>query len=345
MIRFSLHDFLACEAGGGPVTVDWIVLLGGLTLSGLTMVDVVGGAMEDHAHDVRGALQTVYFDAASLNGALGGQTSEPSGSGSGPTGDGGHWTYPDARDDSAGDGAASDDGAATAAPGTGRGGPNGNNGHGNDADGNDESNPGASNARDDRTDEDGAPGGHGKHAERERADRPDGAPSSRAPEKGDRPSAAPDAGEAEPVVPAANVQGCPSNAYIAEPIAVTGDALAENGIEIEDMRIGGARTNINRCAGIPGNRFFYANPTVTLDLSGLGRYDELSVGLGSDACKLALLVQDASGAFRFRNGGGRDSVEIELSRMADLEGRVNIWVGTAKNQTCRDGELEIEIDD
>lgn len=334
-----LKGFMADECGG-VATVDWLVLLSGLTLSGLTLMDVLGNAMEEQSQQVRSELQSVHFDTTWLDNA-GGTGASPSNGASGTPGPSGGWSYQsggsNTSDDTDDDGASESASLPGASQGNGRGGPNGNNGHGNDADGNDDSNPGASNSADDHDDQDGTPGGNAKHE--------DGDGDGKYWREGDAAAGSPDAGDAGPVVASSNVQGCPSNDYIAEPMAVTGEALSDRGIEIEHMSIGGATTNVNQCDGVPGNRFFYANPTVTLDLSELDDFDSLTVGLESDACKLALLVQDATGAFHFQNGRNRDSVEIELSRMRDLEGRVNVWVGTGPNQTCGDGALEIELDD
>jgi hypothetical protein len=339
MVRF-LTRFTTEEAGGGPVTVDWLVLLSGLTVTGLTLMEVLGGAMEGQAQQVRSELQSPHFDTAWLDGAASAAAAPSSGTsgwngGQGAWGeDQSVWDASDGTEDDAGP----DEGLGSGAPpDNGRGGPHGNNGHGNDEDGNDDSNPGASNAADDHDDQDGTPGGQAKHE--------DGDGDGKSWREGEGTSGSPDTGVTGPVVPVANVQGCPSNAYIAEPIALTGRVLSAAGLEIEGLTIGGATTNVNQCDGIPGNRFFYANPTMTLDLSELGRFEEFTVGLEADDCKPALLVQDATGAFHFRNGRKRGGVEIELSRMDDLEGRVNIWVGTDRNRTCGDGEIEIEIDD
>jgi hypothetical protein len=338
MFRF-LTRFMNEESGGGPVTIDWLVLLSGLTVSGLTLMDVLGGAMEDHSRDVRAELQSAHFDTSWLDSAVSG-TAAPSDGMAGWSGGSGTWndnqTATDARDGTEDDAVSDGPGPGTA-PGNGRGGPNGNNGHGNDDDGNDDSNPGASNSADDHDDQDGTPGAQAKHE--------DGDGDGKYWREGEGPSGTPDDADAGPVVPAANVQGCPSNAYIAEPIAMTGRVLSNEGIEIEGLSIGGATTNVNQCDGVPGNRFFYANPTMTLDLSGLGRFEEFTVAVEAEDCRPALLVQDATGAFRFRNGRKSGSAEIELSRMEDLEGRVNIWVGTGRNERCRDVEIEIEIDD
>ena len=77
-------------------------------------------------------------------------------------------------------------------------------------------------------------------------------------------------GTSGPIVPASNVEGCPdSSSYIANPVARTGDQLVDNRIRVSDMTVGGATTNLVNCPGITGIGHFYANPTYTLDLSGM----------------------------------------------------------------------------
>jgi hypothetical protein len=110
------------------------------------------------------------------------------------------------------------------------------------------------------------------------------------------------------------------------------------------MTIGGANTNLVNCAGIDGVGFFYANPTFTLDLSDVGDdFWRFQVNTPAAATP-TLLVQDAAGNFHFDDDSGSDfNSRVRMFDMDDIQGRINIWVGTYNNATCDDARLRIRV--
>jgi hypothetical protein len=52
-------------------------------------------------------------------------------------------------------------------------------------------------------------------------------------------------------------------------VVTTGDDILDSRIRVNNMTVGGASTNLVNCPGLPGIGHFYANPTYTLDLSGM----------------------------------------------------------------------------
>ncbi|MGP1358702.1 hypothetical protein [Roseicyclus sp.] len=321
------------EEQGGVSTIDWLVLLGALSTAGFALVDVTSGALRDHSQTIRGELQDPYFETAWVDSLPVG----PSGQGMPGISPGGTVSNPTTP---------------------GGGGPNGNNGHGNDADGNDNSNPGASNDPNDNTDDDGTPPGQTDPAptDPEPEPQPEPEPEPTDPGEGvtgddetDTSGSSGGGGVTEPegpVVPASNVAGCPApDLYMAEPDVREGEELEENRIRLRNQTVGGASTHLSACPGINGTGYFHANPTYTLDLSDMEDFWRLEVRLNS-SCDTTLLVQDAAGNFHFDDDSGPgNNGRVRLFNMANLEGRVNIWVGTYWNQTCDDTELRITLDD
>jgi hypothetical protein len=175
----------AASDDGGVATIDWLVILAGLTATGIVVVEVSTDTMTTHSANIQRELQgntfeTAWADSLPVGPSGAGMpdvtqviyTEEEPGNGNGNNGhgndaDGNDDSNPGASNDP--DDTTDDDGApggSDTATDTGTGSDadtdtdtrNGNNGHGNDADGNDDSNPGASNDADDTTDDDGTPG-------------------------------------------------------------------------------------------------------------------------------------------------------------------------------------------
>lgn len=368
----SLRDFITDESGA-VATIDWLVILGGLTASGLALVEVTTNALSEQSETVRGELQDHHFETSWIDNLPVG----PSGQGipgvediaiasdDAGNGNNGHGNDSDGNDDSnpgasndSNDHTDDDGSAGGSGAGTGGGGsadtgsdgtldgtdassqsgrnPNGNNGHGNDDDGNDDSNPGASNTSDDHDDQDGTPGGLDQHV--------DGDGDGQYWMEGEDPAAGDD-GQSGPVIAESDIIGCPSNDYIAEPVARTGSELENDEIEVDRLRIRRPSTHLTSCEGIDGTGYFFANPTYTLDLSEMNGFDALEVALES-RCNTTLLVQDAQGTFHFDDDSGdRRNARVMLYDMDMLEGRVNIWVGTYRNRNCNNIDLSIEVDD
>jgi hypothetical protein len=318
----SARQFIK-EEDGGVSTIDWLVLLGALTGAGIALVDVTGNTLRDHSGNIRGELQDPYFETAwAQNLPVG-----PSGAGMPGITPVGNVSTPGGGDD----------------------------GQGGEPDGNDTSNPGDSNDPNDGSDSGGTPGTTDPaptdpepepQPEPEPEPEPQPEPEPDPTDPGGAGGGVQDPAPQGPVVPASNVAGCPApDLYIAQPVARTGEALEENRIRLRNMTVGGASTHLSSCPGIPGLGFFHANPTYTLDLSDMEDFWRLEIQLSSD-CDTTLLVQDAAGNFHFDDDSGPGlNGRVRLFNMANLEGRVNIWVGTYWNQTCSNTELRIRLDD
>jgi hypothetical protein len=360
-----LKEFAHDECGGVP-TIDWLVILGGLTASGLMIVEVTTDTLGGHSQVVRGELQDNHFETAWIDNVPVGPSGQgmpglenvvptsgdDSDTGGNPNGNNGHGNDSDGNDDSnpgasnSSDDDTDDDGtpgnsggggvSGSGSSGNGNGNPNGNNGHGNDSDGNDDSNPGASNSSDDHTDDDGTPGNSTVHG--------DGDDDGLYFVTGGTGNSA-GSGQGGPVIPASNVAGCPSDDYMADPVSITGEQLEDDEIEVENMTVGGASTHLYNCSGISGRGYFHANPTYTLNLSGMDGFDRFEVDLKS-SCDTTLLIQDAAGNLHFDDDSGRRfNSRLRLYNMDDLDGQVNIWIGTYWGDTCDDVEMSIELDD
>lgn len=362
-----VQDFFLNDKGGAP-TIDWLVILGGLTASGVALVEITGDTLSEQSTVVRGELQDNVFEtawvdslpvgpsgqgmpgileatntSADTGGDSGTSGSGDSTSGDGTSGDGtsgGSTTSGDTtsggtttsttdttRTDGDGtetggstDGGSTDDGSGTT---------NGNNGHGNDADGNDNSNPGMSNDVDDHTDDDGLAG--------------QSADSSGAGYNYNDPYASTTTGTTGTTgTSTTNVAGCPSNAYSADPVARTAASLVSDRLQVQDMTVGGASTHLTNCPGIDGSGYFHANPTFTLDLADVGPdIWRFQVAVRS-SCDTTLLIQDAAGNFYFDdNSGQNQNGRIRIFDTSNLEGRVNIWVGTNSGESCGGTDLII----
>jgi hypothetical protein len=397
----SIKQFIRDERGG-VTTIDWLIILGGLSASGLVVLEITTDTLSQQSQTVRGELQNNHFETAWVdnipvgpsgqglpdvsnvvptagdgddNGNGNGNGNNGNGNGNGgsngsgtgtgngnngngignggsgddgngdpndngnPNGNNGHGNDPDGNDDS-NPGASNDPNDDTDADGTpGNGNANGNNGHGNDADGNDDSNPGASNDPNDHTDDDGTPGNSGGNGG---GNGNQGNGNGNGNDDDDDDEDAPTG----PVVAQSNVIGCPNpGSWIAEPVSRTGDQLEDSQIRIRDMEAGGAPTHLSNCSGVPGTGYFFANPTYTLDLRDVEDFDRFEVQLDS-SCDTTLLVQDGSGTYHFDDDSGPSlNSRIRLYDMDDLEGRVNIWIGTYGGGTCDDVELRIRLRD
>jgi hypothetical protein len=70
-------------------------------------------------------------------------------------------------------------------------------------------------------------------------------------------------------------------------------------------------------------------------LSGMQSYGRLEIEVNS-SCDTTLLVRDAYGQWHFDDdSGGNLTPELNLRNMAGLNGRIDVWVGTYGNATCR----------
>lgn len=154
---------------------------------------------------------------------------------------------------------------------------------------------------------------------------------------------APSAG---PQVVTSPIAGCPDPGYIAPPVATTGNSLANQNLTINVS--GGGATNLGSCSGLPGLGYYNANPSITLDLSGMTSdpdFDDLEVRLDS-SCDTTLLIRDAQGNWYFDDDAGPAlNSRLRLSNLAALNGQVSIWVGTYGPNACDDVDVRIRVRD
>ncbi|HKK31867.1 MAG TPA: hypothetical protein VKA18_15890 [Alphaproteobacteria bacterium] len=294
------------DAEDGVATIDWVVILAALTGLGVALVDVTSAPLGGHAQNVRGELQDNVFETAWTDSIPVG----PSGEGvpdvlqtSGSTNDG--TTDGETTDGGSTDGGTTDGGTTDG----------GSTDDGTTDDGTTDDGTTDDGTTDDGTTTDPDPSGGGTST-------PSG-----------------------PIVPTSNIQGCPdSSSYIADPVAKTGEQIEDNRIRVNNMTVGGATTNLVNCPGISGIGHFYANPTYTLDLSGMtDDFWRFQVHTRGD-CDTGLVVQDAAGNLHFDDDSGNDfNARVRLFDMADLNGRINIWVGTYWGDTCDDVDLVIRV--
>jgi hypothetical protein len=301
------RDFI--EPEDGVATIDWVVLLAALVGLGYAIVDRTSTPLGDHSRTIRGELQDTGFETDWLDNLPIG------GSGEGIPGvisTSDSTSQPTGSDDAETD----DDTGDEASSG-------GTTGSGNTDDGPE---TGGSNPDGTTANEDGSDGTSGFGS-----------------------------GETGPIVPATNIQGCPNPAaYIATPIVRTGEELRSGQVGDVGVTVGGASENLVNCADISGLGYFYANPTYTLDLSEMEGFWGLTVEVAS-SCNTVLLVQDANGAYVYDDNSGSEDASgdggagndldalVRIFDMDALDGRVNVWVGTANRETCSGTDVTISL--
>jgi hypothetical protein len=308
-----MRDFI--EPEDGVATIDWVVLLAALVGLGFAIVETTSAPLGDHTRTVRGEIQDIEFETDWLDNLP-----------SGPSGAGVSDVIPTSGsfgDDNGGDDSGSVDSGSVDPGGDGTGG--GDTGGGDDSGGGD---IGGGDTGGDDTGSGGDDGGDDK--------------------SGDGGGAAP----VGPYVPAGNVDGCPDpDTFMAEPLVMTGNELRYNQVSNVGTVVGGADTNLVLCSGIPGSGNFFANPTYTLDLSEMDAFWRLTVSVQSE-CDTAILVQDAAGMFHFDDNSGSDVEDgpgndldglIRMFEMENLNGRVNVWIGTEDGGTCTDTTVTISL--
>lgn len=125
--------------------------------------------------------------------------------------------------------------------------------------------------------------------------------------------------------------GCPDPNLQGPPITTTGSELWSPD-SYQTSATGGAM--VDSC-GLPGAGFAGAQPNFTLYLSGMEAYGRLEIEVNSGNCDTTLLVRDAFGQWHFNDDSGESLMPaLNLTNMAALNGRVDVWVGTYGNETC-----------
>ena len=127
---------------------------------------------------------------------------------------------------------------------------------------------------------------------------------------------------------------CPDPSGMGQLVTLTGDQLySPQSFQTQ----ANAGTNLRDCSQISydgfGSGYFTQSAQYSFDLSGMGRY-RLVADVDS-ACDAALLINAANGRWYFDDdSNGNLDPRIELSSDADLNGRLDVWVGTWNNSAC-----------
>ncbi len=146
-------------------------------------------------------------------------------------------------------------------------------------------------------------------------------------------------GGTDPAPPPATgaVAGCPNNAYNGEPLVSDG---SDFGSTYDQTITHSGYTDLRTCGGsFPYARgFFDANPTYSMYLSNMDQFSTVEFLIEATTCDTTILIRDAAGNYFFND----DYVDwrihtrsrLQLSSTADLNGRVDIWIGGWSPSTC-----------
>jgi hypothetical protein len=328
-ICHKFEQFLAEE--DGLSTVDWVLLCCGATGAAMVFLDLTQGALDDHSAGIRSELQSPYFQTAWAE-ALEIPPREVWDTGGG-AGTGGGTTDP-----------TSGGGTGT---GNGNGNGNGNNGHGNDADGCDSSNPGNNpNCAGDTTDDDGTPGNSAGNGGGTTGGNTGGGTTGGGNTGGGNTgggTTTPPPAPTGPQVVTGVIAGCPSPAYIAEPVEIEGDEIEGELIRFNNLPAGGAAAATS-CAGLPGGGYFHANPAFTFSIEGFDDdWSNLRIRT-NNACEARLLVRDAAGNWYGGRTNNTDNRVRVPTTEANLNGLISVWIGLDDPGSCSGVQLRIDIE-
>jgi len=120
----------------------------------------------------------------------------------------------------------------------------------------------------------------------------------------------------------------------------TGPQLTGSGFSV--AALAGGATQIQWCQGIPGVGYFSANPNFSLTLTELDALFQLQIETTGPHCDTTLLVRMPNGGWYFDDDAG-DRLRSRLRftaidfNMSDLNGRMDVWVGTYNGNDCNVG--------
>ncbi|MBY6200038.1 hypothetical protein KUV65_01565 [Maritalea mobilis] len=123
--------------------------------------------------------------------------------------------------------------------------------------------------------------------------------------------------------------GCPNPAFNGTVLNYTGSQLySRQSLGV----LAGGSTRVSTC-GIGGGGYANAQPDYTLNLSGMQNY---RLVLDVDAsCDSTMLVYAADGSWHYNDDGdGNLDPRIELTQPSQLNGQLDIWVGTFGGNSC-----------
>ena len=129
--------------------------------------------------------------------------------------------------------------------------------------------------------------------------------------------------------------------------AVPGPQVSYTGTDIYTPQTlavrAGTGTALTGCADLPFNVSGFADtvPSYTLLLSDMAQFRRLELEVISE-CDTTLLVNTQDTVWHFDdNGGGGVLPLLNLTGQAAIEGRIDVWIGTANGVAC-DASLEVE---
>ncbi len=129
--------------------------------------------------------------------------------------------------------------------------------------------------------------------------------------------------------------------------AVPGPEISYTGTDIYSPQTltatAGGTTQLSGCADLPAGIVGVANevPTFTLQLSEMAQFRRLELEVVAD-CNVTLLANTQDTAWHFDdNGNGEIFPILNLTGPEAIEGRVDVWIGTADGSTC-EATLELE---
>ncbi len=145
----------------------------------------------------------------------------------------------------------------------------------------------------------------------------------------------PDPDPTGPQDASAPAAGCPSTAYYGVPIVSDGSDFGNS--NDYQLRTSGY-TNLRSCPGLPYEYgYFDANPSYTMTLTNMEQFNRVQFLIESASCDTTLLIRDAAGTYYFNddyNYPNHYRSRLRLSNTADLNGRVDIWIGGYRSGTC-----------
>ena len=134
-----------------------------------------------------------------------------------------------------------------------------------------------------------------------------------------------------PPAPPAPVGGCPSWSQPGQMVYITGQQLYSP--TSYNVQAGGT-TNISSC-GVGGRGYAYTNPHYSFMLSGMEAYGRLEIEVTSAACDTTLLVNTPNTTWYFDDDSrGNLQPELNIPSSANLNGRLDLWVGTYNGTSC-----------
>jgi hypothetical protein len=143
-----------------------------------------------------------------------------------------------------------------------------------------------------------------------------------------------------PNTPGGTVGACPSFAVAGPLVAFTGpDIYSPQTLTIP----AGGSTALAGCTGLPAGTGGFANaiPDISLQLTDMARFRRLELEVAAE-CDATLLVNTQDQAWHFDDDSNGGSLPIlNLTGPQAIEGRIDVWIGTADGSTC-DAALEIE---